>query len=66
MTRHAIVQAGAAGDESFRLRVVFAADQPHEFVHKVAMKPRRTERMLGHHPARRKNREVHVGRARNF
>src|SRR5207344_2567460 len=58
VARHAIVQAGAARYEPFRLGIIFPADQPHEFVHEVAMKPRWTKRMLGHHPARGKDYEI--------
>src|ERR1700690_691628 len=46
VTRHAIVQASAARHESLRLGVVFPANQPHEFIHEIAVKPGRTERML--------------------
>src|SRR5271165_670934 len=63
---HAIVQTGAAGHESFSLGVIFAADQPHELVHEVAMEPGRTERMLGNHPSRRENYEVNIGGSGNF
>src|ERR1039457_464658 len=37
MTRHAIVQTRATRHESFRLGVIFAADQSHELVHEIAM-----------------------------
>ena len=60
---HAVVQAGAAGDEAFGLGVVFALDQAHELVHEVAVEPRRAEGVLGHHPARREDGEVDVGGA---
>src|ERR1019366_3619290 len=66
VTRHAIVQTGAARHEPFRLGVIFAADQPHELVHEVAMKPRWTKRMLGDHPTRRKDYEVDVGGSGDF
>jgi hypothetical protein len=36
-------------------------NQPHEFVHHVAMKPRWPECVSSHHPARRKDDKVHVG-----
>jgi len=36
------------------------ADQAHEFIHEVAMKPRRTKRMLGNHPSRREDDEIDV------
>src|SRR5258708_31835311 len=65
MARHAIVQAGAARDEAFRLCVIFAVDQPHELVHKIAVKPRRTKRMLRYHPSRRKDRKVDIRGSRN-
>src|ERR1700691_3234405 len=46
MPCHAIVQAGAARHKPFSLRVIFTANQPHELVHEIAMKPRRTKCML--------------------
>src|SRR5580704_5288107 len=66
VTSHAIMQAGAARDEAFRLGVIFTVDQPHELVHKVAMKPRRTKGMLGHHPSWRKDCEVNIRGSRNL
>ncbi len=50
----------------FRFGVVLAVDQPHEFVHEIAMEPRRTERVLGDHPARRENHEIKIGSAGNL
>src|SRR5208282_6294939 len=52
---HAVMQARAARHKPFRLGIVFPPDQPHDFVHEIAMKPRWTKRMLGDHPARREN-----------
>src|ERR1700677_1210168 len=66
MTRHAIVQAGATGHKSFCLGVVFASNEPHEFIHEVAMKPGWTKRMLGNHPSRRKYDKVNICCPRNF
>jgi len=66
MARHAVVQARAARHEAFRLGVIFTVDQPHELVHKIAMKPRRTKCMLGHHPSRRKDCEVNIRGSRNL
>ena len=63
---HAVVQAGSAGNEAFGLGVVRAEDQAHEFVHQVAMEPRRAEGVLGNHPARREDGEVAVGGAGNI
>ena len=37
MARHAVVQAGAAGDESFGLGIINAKDEAHDFVHQVNM-----------------------------
>ena len=62
---HAVVQACAARYKPLRLGVVLPEDQAHEFVHHVAMKPGRPEGMFGYQPARRKDREVHVGGAGN-
>ena len=53
------------GTKAFGLGIVGAEDQAHEFVHQVAMEPRRTEGVLGDHPTRRKDREVAVGGAGN-
>src|SRR5580700_5332086 len=64
--RHAIVQARAARHKTFGLGVVLAINQPHKLIHEVAMKPRRSKRMLGHHPARRKNHEVKIRSPRNL
>ena len=66
VARHAIVQAGAAGDKAFRLGIVLATNQPHELVHKIAMEPGGTEGALGNHPTRRKNYEVKIRGAGNF
>src|SRR6266403_4028124 len=66
VTSHAIVQAGATWDESFRLGVILTVDQSHELVHEIAMKPRRTKRMFGHHPSRRKDDKVDIGHPRNL
>src|ERR1700692_2099122 len=66
MTSHAIVQASAAGHESFGFGVVLAVDQSHKFIHEVAMKPWWTKRVFRNHPSRRKNREVNIGGAGNF
>jgi len=60
---HATVQRCAARQEAFGLGVVGALDQAHVFVHQIAVKPRRTEGVLGHHPAWRENHEVEVGQA---
>src|SRR6202165_3927706 len=60
VTSHAIVQAGAPRHEAFRLGVIFPVNQPHKLVHEIPMKPRRTKRMLGNHPSRRKDREVNI------
>uniref|UniRef100_A0A0N4ZLE2 Glucosamine_iso domain-containing protein n=1 Tax=Parastrongyloides trichosuri TaxID=131310 RepID=A0A0N4ZLE2_PARTI len=60
---HAAVQRGAAGQEAFGLGVVLAVDQPHELAHDVAVEPRRTEGVLGYHPAGREDDEVAVGGA---
>ena len=66
MADHAIVEAGAAGNKPLGFGVVPSADQPHELVHEIAMKPGRTEGVLGDHPARRKNNEIQIGGARNL
>ena len=58
VARHAVVQAGAAGQEAFGLGIVLAADQAHELVHQIAVEPRRPERVLGHQPARREDGEI--------
>jgi len=58
---HAVVQAGAAGNETFRLGVVFASDEAHELVHEVAVEPGWAEGVLGDDPAWRKDSEVYVG-----
>ena len=60
---HAIVQAGAARQEAFRLGVVGAMQQAHELGHDVAVKPRRPERVLGDEPAWRENHEIDIGGA---
>ena len=62
---HAVVQRRAAGHEAVGLGVVDAVDQTHELARDVAMEPRRTERVLAHQPARRKDHEVdHVDAGR--
>ncbi len=45
------------------LGVVDAVDQAHELAHHVAVEPGRPERVLGHHPARREDDEIDIGRA---
>ena len=65
MTRHAVMQAGAARHKALRLGVVLSENQPHELVHHVAVKPGRTKGMLRNHPARRKNHKVHIRRPCN-
>lgn len=57
---HAIVEAGASGDEALGFGVVFALNEAHEFVHEIAVEPGGTEGVFGHHPAWRKEDEVHV------
>ena len=64
MRRHAVMQAGTARDEAARFAVVGAADQAHELAHHIPVEPGRAVRVLGHHPARRENDEIHVRRAR--
>ena len=60
---HAIVQAGAAGQEAFGLGVVDAVQQAHELGHDVAVIPGRPERVLADQPARREDDEVDIGGA---
>ncbi len=50
-----IVQARASGHEPFRLGVIFAVYQSHEFRHRVAMEPGWTEGVLRHQPRRGAN-----------
>ena len=52
MAGHAVVKARAAGQKAFGLRVVFAEDQAHEFVHQIAVEPGRPEGVFGHQPTR--------------
>src|ERR1700733_13582871 len=66
MAGHAVVQAGATRDEAFSFCIVSAEYQAHEFVHQIAMKPRRSKGVLGNHPPRRKDREIAVRRARKL
>ena len=63
---HAVMQAGASGQEAFGLGVVFAVDQSHELIHKVAMEPGRAKCVLGNGPARRKDSEVAICGAVDF
>src|SRR3546814_3961728 len=49
---------------ALRLGVVHALDQAQEFAGGVAMKPGRTEGVLGHQDSRGENDEVRVGHAR--
>src|SRR3984885_9074157 len=65
MTSHAVMQAGPARHEAFRLRVVCAEYKTHELVHQVAMKPGRPEGVIGNHPSRREYGKVAVRRSRN-
>ncbi|MNP38239.1 hypothetical protein D3C76_1317390 [compost metagenome] len=60
---HDPVQRGAARQEALGLGIVGTLDQAHELVHQVAVEPGWTEGVLGHHPARREDHEVHVGQA---
>mmetsp|Transcript_14082 Transcript_14082/g.35980 ORF Transcript_14082/g.35980 Transcript_14082/m.35980 type:complete len:259 (+) Transcript_14082:199-975(+) len=56
--RHAAVQAAAAWEEAFLLRLVHAADQPHVLAHAVAVVVWGAECFLGHHPAGREDDKV--------
>src|SRR5215831_4727957 len=58
VTGHAVVERRAPGDEAFRLRVVDAVDEAHEFARDVAMEPRWPEGVLHDEPAWREDHEV--------
>ncbi|MCW0448988.1 hypothetical protein NB706_001822 [Xanthomonas sacchari] len=60
---HAVVQRRAARGEAVGLGIVDAVHQAHELAGHVAVEPRRPEGVLRHQPARRENREIHVGGA---
>src|ERR1700693_480982 len=55
MWQHAVVKGKAAGNETFRLGVIAAIDQPHELTHDVHVVPGWPEGILGHGPAIREN-----------
>ena len=63
MAGETVVQRTTAGHEAFRLRIVGAMHQAHEFAGDVAMEPRRPEGVLRHQPARREDDEIHVAHA---
>ncbi len=58
---HAVVQRRATRHEALSLGVVCTVDQAHEFVHQVAMKPRRPEGIFSDHPTWREDHEIDVG-----
>src|SRR5438067_1151677 len=61
MRRVEIVKASAARNKSTAcFRVVDPVNEPHVLAHAVAMKVRRTERMLCDHPARWENHKINV------
>ena len=60
VTAHTIVQTAATGKKAFGLGIVFTIHKPHVFTHHIAMEPGRTESVFGHHPARRKDHEIHI------
>ena len=60
---HQIVQRQPARLEAVGLGVIGAVDQAHRLAHDVAVEPRRAERVLADHPARREDHEVGIGAA---
>src|ERR1700723_663859 len=63
---HAVVQTGAAREESFRFGVVFTMDEPHKFVHHVAMKPGGRKCVLSYQSTGGENDEVDIGSTSNM
>lgn len=63
---HNGMQAAAARYKAIAgLGIVLAADQAHILGHAVSVKIGRAERVLGHHPARRKDDKIREGDARS-
>ena len=66
MSAHHVVEREAARLEPLGLGIIGPVDQPHRFGHDIAVEPRRAERVLRHHPPRRKNHEVAIGAPRRL